>query len=149
MLADIGIELELKPVDYATYTVTWALGTYPEMLYAGMSGVGTYFKGINWSGTSMFNASQVDDPVLNDYRDQMLEAYPDEAAVDAIHVEMIPYLLEQCYAIQTAGAYSYTIWHPWLKNYTGEGGIGYYKTIGVDRDAFIWVDEDLRESMTS
>jgi peptide/nickel transport system substrate-binding protein len=147
MLADINITLELNPMDYASWTTQWATGGFNDMFIGAYSGVGTYFKGINWSGPSMFNGSQVDDPVLNDYRDQMLEAYPDEAAVDVIHTEMIPYLLEQCYAIQTAGCYSYNIWHAWVKNYTGEGGIGYYKTIGVDRNAFIWVDEDLKEDM--
>ncbi len=148
MLDDINITLTLNPLDYATWTTQWATGGFNAMFMGSYAGVGTYFKGINWSGTSMFNASQVDDPVLNDYRDQMLEAYPNTAAVDAIHREMLPYLLEQCYAIQSAGCYWYSMWWPWLKNYTGEGGIGYYKGTGVDRNAFIWIDEDLRESMT-
>jgi len=149
MLDDINITLTINPVDYATWTTQCATGGFSSMFHGGLwSGVATYFKGINWSGPSMFNVSQLDDPVLNDYRDQMLEAYPNRAAIDAIHLEMLPYLLEQCYAIQTAGFYWYTMWHPWVKNYSGEGGIGYYKGIGVDRNAFIWIDEDLRESMT-
>jgi peptide/nickel transport system substrate-binding protein len=147
MLADIGIEVELKPVDYSTYTMTWVLGTYPEMMYAGMSGVATYFKGINWSGTSMFNASNIDDPVLNDYRDQMLAAYPDEAAVDQIHTEMIPYLLEQCYGIQTVSFNTYRLWHPWVKNYSGEGSLGYYKSYVEGWAQYGWIDQDLKESM--
>jgi len=147
MLAEVGIELTLKTVDYATWTAQWALGTYNEMGYFSWAGVATYFKGINWSGTSMFNASNVDDPVLNGYRDQMLAAYPDEAKCLQIHKQMMPYLLEQCYGIQTAGATFYVLWWDWVKNYNGEGGIGYYKTINPDRFAYIWVDEDLKESM--
>ncbi len=147
MLDDIGIELVLKPVDYATYTTTWALGTYPEMLYGGMSGVGTYFKGINWSGTSMFNTSNIDDPVLNDYRDQMLAAYPNEATVDSIHREMIPYLLEQCYGIQTVVFHYYNLWWPWVKNYSGENGIGYYKSAVESGAQYLWIDQDLKEDM--
>ena len=147
MLDDVGIELTLKTVDYATWTAQWALGTFPEMLYGSWAGVATYFKGINWSGTSMFNASNVDDQVLNDYRDLMLATYPDEDEVQQIHAEMMPYLLEQCYGVQTACAQFYVLWWDWVKNYNGEGGIGYYKTINPDRFAYIWVDEDLKASM--
>jgi len=72
MWAEIGVILTLKPVDSTTHTVTHYMRSFDDMLLATFSGVGTYFKGINWQGTSMFNASYVDDPVLNDYRDQML-----------------------------------------------------------------------------
>ena len=147
MLEDINIHLTLTTQDYATWTTTWATRGYNEMYYGTCAGVATYFKGINWSGTSMFNTSRVDDPVLNDYRDQMLAAYPNEALVGSIHQEMIPYLLEQCYAVQTCGALFYSLWWDWLKNYSGEGGIGYYKGLSGDRNAFVWIDEDLKESM--
>ena len=147
MLAEVGIELTLKTVDYATWTAQWALGTYNELLYGSWSGVATYFKGINWSGTSMFNASNVDDPVLNAYRDQMLATYPDEDAVQQIHADMMPYLLEQCYGVQTVIAQFYVLWWDWLRNYNGEGGIGYYKGINPNRFAYIWVDEELKASM--
>ena len=147
MLEDIGVELTLKPMDYASWTVRWVYGNYDDMFYGSWSGVATYFKGINWSGPSMFNVSNVDDPVLNDYRDQMLAVYPDEEAADEIHAEMMPYLLEQCYAIQTCQALFYRLWWPWVKNYSGEGGIGYYKTINPDANAYLWIDQDLKESM--
>ncbi len=147
MLDNIGIELTIDAVDLTSWYTSWALGSYNELFYGAWAGVATYMKGINWSGTSMYNASNVDDPILNDYRDQMLAAYPDQDAVNDLHAEMMPYLLEQCYAIQTAGAEYYVLWWDWVKNYSGEGGIGYYKTINPDRFAFIWVDEDLKESM--
>jgi peptide/nickel transport system substrate-binding protein len=148
MLADIGVKLTLDAVDYATWTSRWALGTYNEMLYCSYAGVATYFKGTNWSGTSMWNASRIDDPVLNDYRNQMLAAYPDEDAIDQIHAEMIPYLLEQCYAIQTAGANAYRFWWPWVKNYSGEGSVGYYKALNPSNNyACVWIDQELKEEM--
>jgi len=147
MLDDIGVELTLKPLDYAGWTVRWAYRNYDDMYYGSWAGVATYFKGINWSGTAMFNTSYVDDPVLNDYRDQMLAVYPDEDEALQIHAEMMPYLLEQCYALQTGGARFYVLWWPWVKNYSGEGGIGYYKTINPDSFAFLWLDQDLKESM--
>jgi len=147
MWAEIGVDLTLTPVDSTTHTVTHYLRNFDDMLYATFSGVGTYFKGINWQGTSMFNASYVDDPTLNDYRDQMLALYPDEDAADQIHAEMMPYLLEQCYVMQTAAHYTYVFWWPWLKNYSGEGAIGYYGGAS-SWTPYVWIDQELKEEMT-
>ena len=146
MWADIGVDLDLIPVDYSTSITTQYLRNYDDMLWGTFAGVGTYFKGINWQGTSMFNASYVDDPILNEYRDQMIAAYPDENEVDQIHTEMLPYLLEQCYVIQTAAHYTYAFWWPWLKNYSGEGAIGYYGGAS-SWTPYVWIDQDLKEAM--
>jgi peptide/nickel transport system substrate-binding protein len=146
MLEDINVEITIKGVDYATISSIFVGRSYEQMLYGSMSGVGTYFKGINWSGTGMWNQGYIDDPYLNDVRDQMLAAYPDEAEVDQIHAEMIPYLLEQCYVIQLCGPDSYRFWWPWVRNYSGEGSIGYYKGFGSFLQ-YVWIDEDLKESM--
>jgi peptide/nickel transport system substrate-binding protein len=147
MWADIGVDLTLVPLDNTTHTTQQYLRSYPDMLYGAYSGDGTYFKGINWSGTSMFNASYVDDPVLNDYRAQMLAAYAhSEAEADSIHREMLPYLEEQCYVIQTAAHYTYVFWWPWVKNYDGEGAIGYYGGAS-SWTPYVWIDEALKTSM--
>jgi len=146
MLEDINVTITINSVDYATISMIFVFRNYEEMLYGSMSGVGTYFKGINWSGTGMWNQGYINDPYLNDVRDQMLAAYPDEAAVDQIHAEMIPYLLEQCYVIQLCGQDSYRFWWPWVKNYSGEGSIGYYKGYNSFLQ-YIWIDEELKEDM--
>jgi hypothetical protein len=143
----IGVNLTIKPVDNNMWITRQYLRSYDDMFYGKYAGFSTYFKGINWATPSMFNASNVDDPVLNEYRDQMLAAYPDEDEVDRIHQEMLPYLLEQCYAIQTAGANAYRFWWPWLKNYSGEGSVGFYKALNPDRWAYVWIDEELKEEM--
>jgi peptide/nickel transport system substrate-binding protein len=147
MLEDINVTITINSVDYPTISMMFVFRNYDEMMYGSMSGVGTYFKGINWSGTGMWNQGYIDDPYLNDVRDQMLALWvTDEAAVDAIHAEMIPYLLEQCYVVQLCGPDSYRFWWPWVKNYSGEGSIGYYKGYGSFLQ-YIWIDEDLKESM--
>jgi ABC-type transport system substrate-binding protein len=146
MWAEIGVDLTLTPVDSATHIMTHVLRNFDDMLMATFAGVGTYFKGINWQGDGMYNASYVDDEQLNDYRAQMLAAYPDEDEVDSIHQEMLPYLLEQCYVLQHAAHYTYVFWQPWVKNYSGEGVVGYYS--GGTWTPYVWIDQDLKEEMT-
>ncbi len=145
MWAEIGVDLTLKPVSASEAISIHYMRNFDDMFVGTFAGVGTYFKGINWQGTSMYNASYVDDPVLNDYRDQMLAAYPDEDEVDQIHAKMLPYLLEQCYVLQHAAHYTYVFWQPWLKNYSGEGVVGYYS--GGTWTPYVWIDQDLKEEM--
>jgi peptide/nickel transport system substrate-binding protein len=151
MWADIGVDLEIKvEPSIGTIFVYQIFHSYEDMLYAGIAGAGTYFKGTQWATDSMWNASHVNDPVLNDYRDQMLADYPDEDAMQAIHRELLPYLQEQCYVIQVVGSLTYRFWWPWVKNYDGEGSLGYYKFInngfgGLSQ--YIWIDQTLKKSM--
>jgi peptide/nickel transport system substrate-binding protein len=148
MWADIGVELTIKPVDYTTWFTTQYFRSFGEMLYGTFAGDGTYFKGINYSGNSMFNSSYVNDPTLNGYINQMLAAYlVNEAECDSINKEMLPYLLEQCYVLQTAAHYTYTFWWPWLKNYDGEGAVGYYPGSSLGWTQYVWIDQDLKKSM--
>jgi peptide/nickel transport system substrate-binding protein len=150
MWADIGVDLTINTVDYATVTATMFFHSYDDMLYSGYAGAGTYFKGTNWWGKGMFNGSLIDDPVLNDYRDQMMAAYPDDEEACSIHREMLPYLQENCYVIHVVGADTYRFWWPWVKNYSGEGSLGYYKFISQGFGGFtqyLWIDQDLKEDM--
>jgi len=154
MWAEIGVDLTINAVDYSTFTGILFNRSYNDMLYGACSGIGTYLKGLMWStvGVSgearMYNASYINDPVLNDYREQMLAAYPDEEECDSIHREMLPYLLEQCYAIQTAGDDYYRLWWPWVKNYSGEGSVGYHKALNPSNNyGCVWIDEELKEEM--
>jgi peptide/nickel transport system substrate-binding protein len=152
MWADIGVDLTLKPVDYATISVRMFFRNYEDMMAWGMAGAGTYFKGTNWYGSSMWNGSYIDDPVLNSYHDQMLAAWTatDDSEAMSIHRELLPYLQEQCYVIQMAAWSTYAIWWPWVKNYSGEGSLGYYKFINSGLGGltqYIWIDQDLKTSM--
>lgn len=145
MWAKVGVELVLEPKDYASLLGIVVRRAHEDMVLWTGAGVGTYFKAINYSGTGMFNQSYVDDPVLNRARDEMLAAYPDEAKVDKIHKEMLPYLFEQCYAIPLPGQRYYRFWWPWVKNYSGEAGLGYYNTFNFAK--YVWIDQELKQSM--
>jgi len=141
----VGVELILDPKDYAALLPLVIRRNYDDMAMWTGAGVGAYFKGVNYTGTGMFNLSLVDDPVLNKAREEMLAAYPDEAKVDKIHAEMLPYLFEQCYALPLPGQRYYRFWWPWVKNYSGEAGLGYYNTFNFAK--YVWIDQELKNSI--
>lgn len=145
MWAKVGVELEIEPKDYATFTAIQFRRAYDDMLYGWYAGIGSYLRAPNYTGPTMFNASYVDDPMLNAARDKMKMAYPDEAKVDRIHRELLPYLLEQAYVISLPAGYNYRFWWPWVKNYSGELSIGYYNTGNFVK--YVWIDQELKRSI--
>lgn len=145
MWAKVGVELEIEPKDYASFTSVVVRRAYDDMLFGFYSGAGSYFKAINYTGSGMYNGSYVDDPVLNKAREEMLAAYPDEAEVDKMHRELMPYLLEQAYVISLPSGYAYRFWWPWVKNYSGEASLGYYNLGNFTK--YLWIDQGLKESI--
>jgi len=145
MWKEVGVDVEIMPLDYTTWTVRLGTRSYNHMLAGIYSGIGSYMKAINYSGRGMFNSSYIDDPVLNEARDNMMAAYPKEAEVDAIHRDLMPYLLEQVYMIGLPAGYYYNFWWPWVQNYNGEGSVGYYNAGNGIK--YFWIDQEMKEDM--
>jgi peptide/nickel transport system substrate-binding protein len=145
MWAKVGVDLEIQPKDFASFTGILVRRAYDDMLFGYYAGVGACFKGINYTGTGMYNGSYIDDPVLNNAREEMLGAYPDEAKADQIHRELMSYLLEQAYVITLPAGPAYRFWWPWVKNYSGEASLGYYNLYNFSK--YVWIDQTLKDSM--
>jgi peptide/nickel transport system substrate-binding protein len=128
-LAKVGIDLAIDSKDVATWTARFSARNYGanELMYVGVSGIGTYQKMINMRGSSIYNPSYINDPeVEKAYTEMQKYVGIDEAKCMQISRNLMPYLLEQCYVIPLPSAYLYTMWWPWVKNYNGEYCVGYY-----------------------
>jgi peptide/nickel transport system substrate-binding protein len=146
MWAKIGVDLEIVPLDYAVITSIAARRAYDEMMYAGNSGIGTYFKMINFNGPSQFNGSYVDDPKVKEAYVKMQDfAGIDEKKMDDMHRELLPYVLEKAWTLTRPSPYTYAFWHQWLKGHHGEIFTGYYNVYAFPK--FAWLDLDLRMKM--
>jgi peptide/nickel transport system substrate-binding protein len=145
MWADVGVDLEMVALSYSEFLMTIAFRGYDDMFYGTYSGIGTYYRGINYCGDQMWNASFIDDSTAEAARDAMIAAYPDEAAVDDIHQELMPYLLGKAYVISPPTGYYYRFWWPWVRNYNGEQSVGYYN--GGNQYQYVWIDEAMKEYM--
>ena len=98
-------------------------------------------------GKSATNPAYIDDPKVNAAREQMmpLDAIDDPAA-DAIHRELMKYVLAQCWVVPAPGGVNYGLWWPWLKQYYGiRDGWGYINT--DNWVTWAWVDQSLKKSM--
>ncbi len=148
MWAGIGIDLVIEPKEYSAYASIRTGRRHEEMLLAGNSGIGTYDRMINYEGPAEWNASYVNDPVVKNTLAEIkkLMIGVEDAEVDKLHAELMPYLLEQAYVITRPQPYGYIFWQPWVKNYHGEITVGYYNFYHWAK--WIWIDQDLKEEMT-
>ena len=55
-----------------------------------------------------------------------------------------PYLLELAPVVWEPAPYSYSLWWPWVKNFHGEGSVGYFACFPYQ---YIWIDQPLKKSM--
>jgi peptide/nickel transport system substrate-binding protein len=147
-LAKVGINMTIDLKDQATYNSRMIARNFSayDVLWTGNSGIGTYQKMINMRGTSTYNVSFINDPVVNAAWTEMQKYVGiDEAKCFEVNRNLTPYLLEQAYVIPVPPAYLYIMWWPWVKNYHGEVGVGYYN--GVDLAKYIWLDQTLKTQM--
>jgi hypothetical protein len=70
----------------------------------------------------------------------------DEAKMDQLHAELMPYLLDQAYVIAPPWPYYHVFWTPWVKNYHGEYNVGYYNWFTFTK--WVWIDQDLKKQLT-
>jgi peptide/nickel transport system substrate-binding protein len=59
--------------------------------------------------------------------------------------DLSKYAADQAWVIATPRYPMYTFWWPWIKNYSGESGVGYGS--GDYWVRLVWVDKDLKKQM--
>lgn len=67
----------------------------------------------------------------------------DEAKVDALHKDLMKYVLDQAWVLPMPDPYNYAFWWPWVKNYQGELTIGYDNSPNLAK--YVWIDQDLKD----
>jgi peptide/nickel transport system substrate-binding protein len=144
MWRDVGVDLTIKAMDYATWTSRVRARNYDanEMLYCYSTGV--WQRAYNINGSSQYNSSYVNDPLVAEVVAKMTEYVGiDEAKLAQLHADMMPYVIEQCWVIPKPTPYSYIIWWPWVKNWNGEQHVGYYNYPSYLK--YIWMDLALKQ----
>ena len=147
----IGVTMELDPRDAAVFTGIAMGRRYPEMII--YTSTNTLPSKMTQFRPEFFpNQSKVDDPFVNKLWNE-LDAMPGpmtganwDRMVEIYRDELNPYVLEQVFAIELPGAFSYVFWQPWLEDYHGESYVGYFNTYNWLN--YVWMDLDIKEEMT-
>ncbi len=127
MFREVGVDMDIVTYDMATITDIMMTGQHEQMTWSENECGST-----NWpfqsllSMTSYFtNPSTVNDPVYDDMC-LSLNTITDPAAFAAKIKEADQYALEHHWKVRLFPFFSYNIWQPYLKGYSGElvGGFG-------------------------
>jgi peptide/nickel transport system substrate-binding protein len=114
----------------------------------GLSPVGTYFDAGDFTGTGITNVSCVDDPLVNKTFEEVRKVMvSDEKGAMKLVKDLMPYFLEQAFALPRPTAPTYNFWWPWIRNYTGEIYLGFGVGSANYWPTYVWLDQDLKESM--
>ena len=148
MWSKVGVTLNIGPIETGVWVSTQMARNYDQMIQSPMRGPATYYQAANYSGTSSSNQSYISDAKAAAARSQTMDlvAKGDLAGADAVHKELMKYVLEQAWVIPYPDGYSRVVWWPWLKNYHGETSVGYQ-----DQNMWVtyaWVDQGVKAIVT-
>jgi peptide/nickel transport system substrate-binding protein len=142
MWIKIGVDVTIQPLEFGAYIGQTMSRQYDQMLYAFFVQPGPYAQLFDFRGTSTFNRSWVSDPKVDATYNEILKYnLSDQAKVDQLHRDLMPYVLSQAWYIPRPIPYNYIFWQPWLKNYHGEVDLGY----NTDWAKYIWIDQTLKK----
>ena len=148
MWSKVGIELTFDIKESAVHTNLLRTFTYPEMITASAGGIGSYYRLLGFSGTDYWNPSQVNEPYIEEVKAKMANIIlttMDWDEIDRLYRELLPKVRSQAYAIPSPTPSNYTLWWPWLKNYSGETNMSFAG--GGRWQSFVWLDQALKKSM--
>ena len=95
---------------------------------------------------SLDDKAYYEDPVTREaYNEVQKYTARDDAKWHQIVKDLTPFYLEQCVGEWLPVPHSYNMWWPWLKNYHGEGNLGYDNQMAISW--YVWIDQDMKKSM--
>ena len=103
------------------------------------------YKMNNFRSGSASNGSNTNDSRVADTYYEIWGNFFDEDYCAKLYKDLVPYMLDQAWAIRLPPGYGYTVWQPWLKNYHGERQVGFSSDNTYAQ--FIWIDQDLKQQI--
>ena len=147
MWAKVGIELFIDVRDSSVKS-NLVLTRQHEGLNGGGTGnpIAIWYTATRFSDAALQNSSQVNDPYINETIVKIRRTILTDGtkAAMALWKGMLPYIYDQAYVIPGPSNSGPRFWWPWVKNYSGETGTGYYV---FDYPQYVWYDQDLKKSM--
>ena len=142
--AKINVTLDLQIKEGVAYFTVLTSRKYDAMAAGFFVQPGPYAQLLPFRGDNTFNISWVKDAHVEEVYQQITQYnLINQPKVDELHRALMPYVLGQAWYIPNPVPHLNNLWQPWLKNYHGEGQIGY-------QDAwirYVWLDQDLKRQL--
>lgn len=147
MWSKVGIQLEFNLKESGTFTTLMRARNYDALITSANPGpVAVLYTLMGMRGEAFSNMSYINDPKVEEAHKKMQRlALTDLSAAHRVNKELMKYVLDQVWAIPSPRGVNYTFWWPWLRNYSGEEGIGYGNSGSWAQ--FVWTDQEMKKSM--
>ena len=146
MWIKVGIDLNLDTLEAGAWVSTVMGRAFEEMIQGFVAPIGSLYNCIDFNEPRFTNCSYVDDNHVKEVYPQMqVYGMMDPPKADRMYKDLMKYVLDQAWVIPTPLAPLYHMWWPWVKNYHGEGSVGYDNTYNFVK--FVWMDTALKDSM--
>ncbi len=144
--ADVGIDLEIKMLEYSVFRSVNRARTYDEIVYTGSPTAMFPSWMLHIRKESLDAKSYYDSPVTREAYNKVNKLVgKDDAQWMKIIKDVTPFTLEDCVGIWLPVPHSYTMWWPWLQNYNGENSLGYDNQMAFTW--YAWIDQDMKKAM--
>ena len=144
-LAEVGIHLEIEPMEYAAYLSSMTSRTHAPAYLMNSGHVNpttslrkSFVTGQTWN-PSMFSDPEVDRRVRELYLTR------DEALRQEMVKELTREMLDRAPYLWLPTPYGYSAWWPWVKNYDGELRSGAVRPGPIY--ARMWIDHKLKKEL--
>ena len=145
MWAKIGVEMS---IDIKTSPVVSSItmrAQHEDIYYGGESGE-VVLKCNVWRTDSYLNYSMIDNEEFNEWFPEFELNMLDWEKMGTMYKDIEAKMRAEAYQVYLPAGYSYYLWWPWLKGWSGETNVGYYNA--YNQMAYMWIDTDLREELT-
>ncbi len=142
-LAEVGIDMEIKTVEFGVYQSIERGRTWEEMFYKPTKQYFLPHYLFELRPESNDCAAYFESPETREVLKIINEnlAVNDEAWRKALK-DLTPFVLEQAIAIWMPVEYKYNCWQPWLKNYYGANRLAAF--LPYHYTYYNWIDQDLK-----
>lgn len=139
---DIGVQLEIRPVDMSVFIQMMMSGKNDSMVMdQACALVGSPLANLQkMQGGFMMNFTNNNDKTYDDMYNQ-LNVSTSEADAEALCQKMELYALSKHWTLNTFSTVTNVVWQPYLKGYSGEANVGEFYF------ARMWIDQAQKQSM--
>jgi peptide/nickel transport system substrate-binding protein len=146
MWAKVNIDLTLDTLEPGAWVGIVMSRNFEQMIQGFVAPIGSLYNCIDFDGERFTNCSYVDDARVKEVYSQMqVSGMMDPPEADRMYKELMKYVLDQAWVIPTPLPPLYHMWWPWVKNYRGEGSVGYDNSYNFTK--FVWIDQALKKTM--
>ena len=144
--AKAGVDLKLDVRDYGVYNSILSARSHKEMVFAYLSSVAPHVM-LNFIPTFFQDWAMINDPKVNAaYEIVRKNTVVNDPVANKALRDIYPYILDQAWYVETPAPYQYTIWQPWVKQFSGEFTVGYSQPYNFA--PWVWIDQDMKEKLT-